>query len=187
MKNPRINFLRQLKTYGIKKNIPNVSETTAAFLHFMIKSLKAKSALEIGCANGYSTIWLADALESTGGNLITCDVSKPSFDQAQENIKSCGLEKIVTFQFGDALELLPNLKQKFDFVFIDAQKSLYHLYWEQVKALLTNSAVVVVDDVLKFPQKTKLFTELIQKESNYEHIVLPVDGDDGIMLIRSKR
>lgn len=180
-------FLKELKQYGIKKNIPNISEEVARFLSLMIRISKSKTALEIGCANGYSTIWLAEALRKNGGKLTSIDFSTPSLKQAKENLEKVGLEDVVDFKFGDALKIIPQMEQKFDFIFLDAQKGNYHLFWDLIKPKIHADSIVVVDDVIKFPEKTALFMKQIEKEVEFEFQILPLDEDDGIMIITFKK
>jgi predicted O-methyltransferase YrrM len=61
----RQGFLRELKTYGEQNNIPNISPENAVFLRQLIRENNTKHLLEIGSANGYSTIHFADELEAT--------------------------------------------------------------------------------------------------------------------------
>jgi len=186
MKAERIKFLADLKAYGIENNIPNVSENTAKMLHFLVSMKKAKSLLEIGCANGYSTIWLADAMEQNGGKMFTCDVSEPSFLQAVENIKTLGLDSIVEMQFGDAKEIFKESTKSFDIIFIDARKKHYHIFWELAKKMLNENGLIIIDDVIKFPEKTQEFHDTMEKEKDWEKVIIPVDGDDGVMLVQKK-
>ena len=116
-----INYLKKLKQYGLNKNIPNISETEGRFLNMLVKISKSKNVLEIGCANGYSTIWFADAVSANGGKIISIDFSKPSFEAAKNNLAKTNFSKIVHFYFGNALDIIPTIRnpKKFDFVFID--------------------------------------------------------------------
>jgi len=177
-------FLKALKQYGLAKNIPNISGKVGNFLNCIIKISKAKTGLEIGCANGYSTIWLAEAFERNEGKLTSIDFSVPSIKQAQENIKKTGLNEVVEFKCGDALKIIPQLKQKFDFIFLDAQKGNYHLFWNLIKTKIHAESIVIADDVIKFPEKTAKFMEQIKKEAEFYNQILPLDEDDGIILIR---
>lgn len=59
----RLDFLRALKVYGIENNIPNFSEENARYLRDLIQKIGAKNILEIGTANGYSSIHFADEME----------------------------------------------------------------------------------------------------------------------------
>ncbi len=180
------NFLKELKQYGIEKNIPNVSETVGKFLNFIVKISKAKTGVEIGCANGYSTIWLAEAFVHNEGKLTSIDFSAPSLKQARENITKLGFEDIVEFKFGDGIKILTQLDQKFDFVFLDAQKGNYHLFWDLIKTKIHNGSIVIVDDVLKFPEKTQKFMEQMKKEKEFDYQILPLDQDDGVMVIKKR-
>jgi predicted O-methyltransferase YrrM len=186
MNSERVNFLKKLKAYGLANDIPNISETTAQMLHFFVRMKQAKKVLEIGCANGYSTIWIADAVEQNDGTMLTCDVSEPSFNQAKENIKATKLDHIVQFKFGDAKKTLKDCEEKFDIIFIDARKKHYHIFWEMAKDMLADKGVIIIDDVLKFQHKTAEFNKTMEKETDWEKITLPVDGDDGIMFVQKK-
>ena len=187
MNQERLDFLVELKAYGVENDIPNVSLSTAKMLHFLIGMKQAKDVLEIGCANGYSTIWLASAVEQFGGRVTTFDVSEPSFNQALENFKTAGVDHLIDAHFGDAKELLKDVKGKFDMIFIDARKKHYHIFWELAKGLIKDDGVIIVDDVLKFQHKTEEFNKVMEQETDYEQCVIPVDGDDGVMLVQKKK
>lgn len=188
MQNQRREFLAKMKKYGEQKNIPNVSESVGNFLHSLARMLGAKKILEIGTANGYSTIWLADAIcYQPNARLLGLEISEPSYKKALENISAQNLEQIVELKFGNALEILPTVSEKFDLIFVDAQKALYAEFWQLVKPLMTENCVVIFDDVLKFPEKTQALHERMAQEKNYAKIILPTDGDDGIMLVQKNQ
>ena len=186
MQKPRQQFLKELKAYGIKMNIPNISEQTAEILQFFISMHRPKNVLEIGAANGYSTIHIASALEEIGSKMASYEISEPSYEQAKKNIEKCGLRSIVHLHFGDALRLLKGSREKFDLIFLDARKAHYHLFWELNKSVMHKGALVIVDDVIKFAEKTREFQKVIDKEKDFMKIIIPVDGDDGLMVIRRK-
>lgn len=185
MNDKLFHFLRALKRYGIKNNIPNVTERGGRFLNVMVKMSGSKSVLEIGCANGYSTIWLAEAAKENGGGVVALDHSKPTFEAAKENLVKAGLSEFVDFYFGGALEVIPTIKkpQKFDFVFVDGEKRSYWDFWEAIQDRLSDGAVVVFDDVLSFSHKTRPFMKKIQDVLGFDQVVLPLDGDDGVLLL----
>ncbi len=179
------NFLDELKKFGIENNIPNVTEKGGRFLNMLVKISKAKSVLEIGSANGYSTIWLADAVRQNSGKLITIDFSKPTYEFAKQNLEKAGLSDVVEFNFGNALEIIPSIKQPrlFDFVFVDGEKRSYWKFWETINNLLEDNAIVVFDDVLSYPHKTEDFMKKIKDVVGFDQEVLPLDGDDGILIL----
>ncbi len=153
----------------------------------LIKMNGSKKILEIGSANGYSTIWLADAAKSVGGKVTTYDFSEPTFYEAQENLKNVELSDYVNFNLGDVLDLIPELPEteKFDFIFVDGQKKLYLDFWNLIQNRMNENAVIVFDDVLMFPKKTKLFNDAMKTLKGFDKVLLPVDVEvgDGIMLL----
>ncbi|MFC1733418.1 O-methyltransferase, partial [candidate division KSB1 bacterium] len=181
--NKLLNFLIELKKYGIDNDIPNVTEVGGKFLNMLVKMSGAKKILEIGCANGYSTIWLADAVKQNKGKVSTVDHSKPTFESAKSNLTKSGLSDVVDFYFGNALEIIPTLNQKFDFVFVDGEKKSYWNFWESIQDKLSPKALIVFDDVLSFPKKTEPFMKKIKDVLGFDQTVLPIDKDDGILLL----
>lgn len=179
--------MEKLKKHGLANKIPNISPEVGRFLNFLVKFSGSQNGLEIGCANGYSTIWLAEALAKNKGKLISLDFSAPSINEAKQNLEKIGLAETVDFKFGDALKIIPQLDQKFDFIFLDAEKGKYHLFWELIKTKIHAQSIIAVDDVIKFAEKTKAFTEKIQQEKDFDYQILPLDEDDGIMLIYTNK
>ena len=185
MKNDLTDFLKRLKSYGIAKNIPNISESAGQFLNMLIKITRAKNILEIGCANGYSTIWLAEAAEENNGKIITIDFSKPSFEAAKRNITEAGFSEIVDLHFGDALEIIQTIKnpEKFDFIFVDGEKRSYPDFWNAIKNRLNKRAVIVFDDVIAFSDKTADFMEKMKNVIGFDQVILPIDKNDGVLIL----
>lgn len=183
-----IDFLKDLKQYGIVNNIPNVTERGGRLINLLVKITKAKNVLEVGCANGYSTIWLAEAVDRNGGKVTTFDFSEPSFEAARYNVGDVGLLKLVDFHFGDFLKVFPKVKkpEKFDFVFVDGQKRSYWDFWNLIEGRLSSNALVVFDDVLEYPEKTESFLKKITEVPGFDHLILPVDIKDGILLLYKK-
>src|SRR6516165_10190153 len=70
----------------------NVEPETAALLGVLIRAAGARRILELGTSNGYSTIWLADAAESTGGNVVSVDVDASRTALARQSLSGAGLE-----------------------------------------------------------------------------------------------
>lgn len=188
MKQELKDFLKELKEHGIKNDIPNVTETGGKFLNMLVSIRNPKSILEIGCANGYSTIWMAEAAERVGGMIYAIDHSRPSMAEAKENIANAGFDEVVDFVFDDAIKALSKFPEdlKFDFVFVDGEKKKYLDFWNAIQSRLSTEAVVVFDDVIKFPEKTKEFMKVMEGDNDYDKTVLPLDEDDGILLVIKK-
>lgn len=178
-------FLQNLKFHGIKNHIPNITIENALFLQDLITLTHTKSLLEIGTANGFSTLCFAQAIIPNNWHITTIEFSQKSYDEAQENFKNSGYKEIITSLLGNALDIIPTLKENFDFVFIDGMKrrslDFFLLTWEKVSP----NGVIIIDDVIKFRHKMKdLFTHL--QEQNITFHILPIDWDDGICMIVKK-
>lgn len=185
MKSELKNFLKELRAYGVKNNIPNVTDEVGQFLNMMIKIRKPKTILEIGCANGYSTIWMAEAAELVEAKVYTVDHSAPTFEEAKQNIQKSGFSEVVEFYFGDARQVIPNIPEdlKFDFIFVDGQKANYRDFWDLVEPRLNLEAVIIFDDMMAFQQKTKPFYDYIQMVEGFDQILIPIDENDGILVL----
>ena len=99
-----------------------------------------------------------------------------------------GLSDVVSFYFGNALDIIPDIKESelFDFVFVDGEKRSYWDFWEAIQNRLEAESVIVFDDVLSYPHKTEYFMKKIKDVVGFTQVVLPVDGDDGVLILYKK-
>ena len=157
-----LNYLKELKEYGIKNNIPNISEDVGFFLNALIRMRKPKNILEIGCANGYSTIWMAEAAKIVGAKIHSIDKSRPTFEQAKQNIPKAGFGDVVEFHFGDAIDVINGFSADlmFDFMFVDGEKKSYLDFWKTAEPRLKKGGIVVFDDMIAFPGKDQEFHKI---------------------------
>ena len=185
MKKELQEFLEQLRAYGKENAIPNVTDEVGQFLNMMVQVRKPKSVLEIGCANGYSTIWLAEAVNRIGGRVYTIDHSAPTYAEAQKNLKGSGLAEVVEFRFGDAVRVISGMEDglEFDFVFVDGEKASYLDFWKAVEGRLAEGAVVIFDDMMAFPKKTSAFYDYIRMAEGVQQLLIPIDEKDGILMV----
>ncbi len=125
-----------------------VSPMQGAFIHGLARATKPRAILEIGTLGGYSTIWLARALEP-GGRLITLEYERAHAEVARRNIDKAGVGGLVEIQVGKALESLPLLAGPFDFVFIDADKPSTTEYFQWAVKLSRSGSIILVDNVVR--------------------------------------
>ncbi len=130
----------------------SVSANQGKFLQILARLANAKKILEIGTLAGYSTIWMARALPS-GGKLITLEFEPLHAEVAAKNIRQAKLDKLVDIRIGNAMELLPQLKEKgegpFDMIFIDADKPPYAEYFQWALKLSRPGTLIVADNVIR--------------------------------------
>ena len=175
-------FLKKLKQHGEKNDIPNISKENAQFLRKMLGEKNISHLLEIGSANGYSTINFAIELEKNGGTITSVEFSQLAYEEAQENFEIAKVSHIISHYFGDARDIIPLLDEKYDFIFIDGLKkeslNFLKIVWES----LLPWGTIVIDDVIKFRYKMENLYEYVATEW-LDYKVLQIDEDDGIMII----
>ncbi len=177
-------YLRKLKASGLERRVPNISEQNAEYIKTLIREKNPKHLLEIGTANGYSTIQFASVL-GEWSDITTIEYAWNAHIEAVEHFKNCKLHNIHSIWW-DAKIVLPSLREKyFDLVYIDAMKKEYLHYLLLTLPKMTHDALIVIDDVEKFRDKMQdLYTWL--EENHIPYQLEKTDIDDSIMIIERK-
>ena len=175
-------FLKELKAFGIANEVPNISEVNARFLRDLIKIKQVKNMLEIGTANGYSAIQFALELKNTWGKITTIEFSTLSHAQALQNFETAGVQDVIDSRLGNALDIIPTLEEKYDFVFIEGMKRRTKDFLELVWDKVLPGGIIIIDDVIKFREKMVGFWEHLE-EQKIPYNIIPIDVDDGIVMI----
>ncbi len=176
-------FLLELRKYWIENTVPNISYVNAKFLVDLIKISKTKNMLEIWTANWFSGINFAIELEKNNWKLTTIDFSPKSHGEAIQNFKTAKVENTITAILWNALDEIPKLQDDFfDFIFIDWMKKRSADFLNLCLPKAKMWAIIVIDDVLKFKDKMPtLWTYL--EENKIKYNILPIDPDDGILMM----
>lgn len=160
----------------------NIETESAKFLSILIRTQQSKHVLEIGTSTGYSTLWLAQALQATQGKLQTIEIDEHRSKQAQQYAIQFHLNKMVEFHVGDALVLLQNLTTSFDFILLDAERDQYLKYWPYLTALLnTTGGILVVDNVISHAEQVEAFIQYINEDTRFMATTLNVGA--GLLLV----
>ena len=125
----------------------NVPREDGRMLRLLAETNGAKNIVEIGTSNGYSGIWLCLALQTTGGKLTTHEIDATRASLARENFKRAGVDKLVTLVEGDAHEMVKNLKEPIDVLFIDADKEGYFDYLNKLLPLVRPGGLILGHNV----------------------------------------
>ena len=161
-------------TSWVDLNVPYQDGKT---LFKMILKNKFKRALDIGTSTGHSAIWIAWALSKTGGKLITIEINKRRYLKALKNFKRARLSKYIDARLANAHHLVPRLKGKFDFVFVDADKVWYINYLKAMIPKLKKGGCFVAHNVsntdmsgirefLRYLKRLKTFKTTIDRKSH---------------------
>jgi predicted O-methyltransferase YrrM len=153
----------------------NVEPPTAELLGVLIRAVRARGILELGTSNGYSTIWLADAAQATGGRVVSLDVELARTELARENLRRAGLSEVVELRVGDAGDLLgDSIDGEWEFIFLDAERPAYAGYVGDLVRVLAPGGVLAVDNVLSHEHELLEFTALIEAADGLTQTIVPV-------------
>jgi predicted O-methyltransferase YrrM len=146
----------------------NLEPATAELLSLIVRIAGARQVVEIGTANGYSTVWLADAVGETGGQVVSIDTS--TNDEARANLARAdaaqpGLAKRVELRQEDGGGYLARLADgSVDLLFLDAERVEYPGWWPHPARVLHPGAVLAIDNVLSHADEVAPFMELLAGE-----------------------
>ena len=181
------------KTLGDIKRM-QIDPTQCHFLHLIIKISNIKNVLEIGTFTGLSALSISLALPDEG-RLIALDKNEETNKIALDFFKKANQDHKIQTIIKPALESLKDLKNnKFDMVFIDADKMNYKEYYEKSLKLLSKGGLVIIDNVLwhgevadeknndKFTINIREFNKFVSEDKRVEQIIIPLG--DGMTVCR---
>jgi predicted O-methyltransferase YrrM len=122
---PRDLLLQKMEEEAESGAVPIIGPLVGRLLYNLARSSRSKNVLEIGTAIGYSGIWLGRAVAPVNGTVTTIDKDPDRVKKAEKNIAEAKLQKTIKVVRGDALHILPTLKDEFDLVFLDSDKDIY--------------------------------------------------------------
>ena len=162
-----------------------VSEEDGRFLRLMIATSRARRALEIGGASGYSAIWMGMALKETGGRLVTIEYDPGRARELSENVRRAGLDDVVQVLSGDAFQQIPKLTGTFDFVFLDAWKKDYKRFFDLVYPRLDAGGLFIAHNVVNKRSEMGDFLDVITTHPSLWTTIVSPSGEG--MSISRKR
>jgi predicted O-methyltransferase YrrM len=160
----------------------NVEPETAELLAVLVRGMGASRVLEIGTSNGYSTIWLADAVEGVGGTVVSLEVLPDRTATAAEHLERAGLSGVADLRTEDAAAALSRLDDaSWDFVFLDAERPAYVDYWPSLVRVLARPGLLAVDNVLSHAEEVAGFRALVEADERVVSSVVAVGA--GVLLV----
>ena len=174
-----------------------ISPEEGALLTLLAKSIGAREAIEVGTFTGYSTISIARGLPPDG-RLLTCDVSEEWTAIARRYFTRAGLETRIELRLAPALDTIRALpdEERFHFAFIDADKSSYADYFEEILKRLRRGGLLVIDNVLwggrvadrtadsESTRAIRALNDRLRDDRRVDLVMLPVA--DGITIARKR-
>lgn len=182
-----MDVLSEMEKTARKGYLPSIGPVKGKIIGDIIKKHKPKRILEIGTLHGYSAILMANFLLSINDNdgndnatkeiiVICLEIDKNLANIAKKNIEKAGLSDKIKVINGDALEIIPKLKNnnnnhyRFDLVFIDAVKNQYLEYLKLVEKndlMNKEAAVVVADNVLIYENEMRDYLDYVRNSGRY--------------------
>jgi predicted O-methyltransferase YrrM len=168
--------LREIEALSKKAFLPIVGPKKGQFLEEITRELKPKRVLEVGTLIGYSAILIGKEL-GRGTHIITIEIHPGEAQTAEQNMKRAEILPNVKVVVGDAKEVIPKLRDNFDLVFIDAEKSEYIDYLRLVEDKLHEGSVIVADNAGIFADQMKDYLDYVRSSGRYKSKYIPVGGD----------
>ena len=165
-------------------------------LKMFCRMMQPRRVLEIGTYTGYATLCLAEGLPEDG-LVHTLEINDEMEDFIFKYLNQSPLQEKIRVHFGDAMEIIPQLDEQFDLVFIDADKRLYSAYYDLVFPKVRAGGLILADNTLwdgkvveTIPASDKqslgilAFNEKIKQDERVEKVILPLR--DGLTMIWKK-
>ncbi len=180
-----------MEEYAETNNVPIIGPLVGRLLYNLARTSQSNKVLEIGTAIGYSGIWLARALAPVKGSLTTIDMNPQRVKIARKNLAEAGLERSVKVIEGNALEILPTLKDEYDLIFLDSDKDVYPDAFKLSIPLLRKGGLFVADNALwggdvakggksKDTQSMIKFNKLVTESRGMSTVIVPLR--DGVLV-----
>jgi len=159
----------------------NVEPETAELLGLLVRAKRARNVLEIGTSNGYSTIWLGDAVEATGGSVVSLEIDAARTAIAAGHLESVGLRTSVDLRTEDAATALAAFADAvFDLIFLDAERDAYAGYWPDLVRTLAPAGLIAVDNVISHAHDLVAFRATVDGDDRVTPALVPIGA--GVLL-----
>ena len=163
-------------------------------IKMLTRMIKPRRVLEIGTFSGYSALCLAEGLADDDCRVDTIEVNDEQEDFIREHLATSHYGKRVCLHIGDAFDIVPSLGERYDLVFIDANKRQYVEYYDLAMGHLNAGGYIIADNTLwagkvvdpkaQYEAQTQgilAFNEYVKKDSRVEQVIIPMR--DGLTLI----
>ena len=187
-------LIAEMEEFALENQVPILNWNAAELLEMLVRNSKPKRVLEIGMAIGYSSIRIARQLKKKS-ILHAIEKSKVNIELAAAYIDRAELTDKIQIMEGDALAIMPEMKKKYDFIFLDADKQDYEKLFHYSLKLLKKNGIIFIDNLLwhgfaaarNVPAKQKKSTQIIREFNklflntpSLQSTIIPVGDGVGI-------
>ena len=176
---------REIEAFQSKFGI--LHEEEGQILQMLIEISNAQNVLEIGTRSGASALWMARGLLKTGGRLTTIENFAERIEVARENFKKAGVENIITLLAGGAQDVIPLFKEKFDFVYSDANKEQNLIYFELFMPLVAEGGIIIAHDSICEKDKMEDYLTVVKDHPQLDTVIVATANSQTGMAISYKK
>jgi predicted O-methyltransferase YrrM len=157
------------------RRLRNLEPDAAALLWITLRAVRPRLVVEVGTSNGYSTLWLADAVAAAGGQLVSVDIDAAIQATAAAHLAEAGLAGVVELVAGDAGEYLAGLPDGgVDVLFLDAERTEYLGWWPHPLRVLRPGGLLAMDNVLSHPDEVADVRALLEADPTVATTVVDI-------------
>jgi predicted O-methyltransferase YrrM len=185
-------ILRELERFGAENDarvrqrqekMLNITRDTGELLSILIGGSKAKRVLEVGTSNGYSTLWLADAVKAISGNVVTLEMSEAKAAMARHNFERSELSPWIRLHVTEAGQFLREQPfSHFDLIFLDSDRDQYVTWWPWIQNVLAPGGLLVVDNAVSHAAEMKDFIAEVSATPGWRSVVVPIGNGEFVAL-----
>jgi predicted O-methyltransferase YrrM len=153
----------------------NLEPESAELLAVIARAAAATRLLELGTSNGYSTLWLADAAEANGGRLVSVEIDPARSELATRVVDEANLNDVVELRVEDAATTLTRSDDcAWDLIFLDAERTAYAGYLDDLVRTLAPGGLLAIDNVVSHERELVEFTAAISGRADLTQTVVAV-------------
>jgi predicted O-methyltransferase YrrM len=153
----------------------NITRDTGEFLAVLARATAARRVLEIGTSNGYSTLWLAEAVSGIGGAVTTVERADEKVELARRNFARAGLASEITLVHADAGPFLHAVADgAYDLVFLDCERSEYAGWWPHLRRIVRAGGLLIVDNATSHSAELSSLVDLLRADPEFATCLVPI-------------
>ncbi|WP_323996494.1 O-methyltransferase [Aeromonas hydrophila] len=161
----------------------NITRDTGELLAVLVQTRGADAVLEIGTSNGYSTLWLAEAVKRLGGRVTTIELDEGKRAMAAANFQRAGLEPWIELLAGEAGTLLPTLPTAaYPLIFLDSDRQHYQAWWPEIQRLLAPRGLLVVDNAISHREELAEWMAEVERDPAFATSLVPVGKGEWLVV-----
>lgn len=162
----------------------NITRDTGELLALLVQTRGADVVLEIGTSNGYSTLWLAEAVKRLDGRVTTIERDENKISLAEANFQRAGLSSWITLLAGEAGRLFPSLPTAgYQLIFLDSDRQHYQGWWPEIRRLLAPRGLLVVDNAISHESEMRDWMAQVRRDPDFLTSLVPV-GKGEFLVVR---